>query len=92
MVACGNEQGFGRDYNITFAAVMYMSSVKIILALARKWRVPAKHGDIPNAYVKAEKEPELRAFLRIPQGMKIRREVYENLGATRANELVLELH
>nr|BAP68978.1 RxLR effector candidate protein [Hyaloperonospora arabidopsidis Emoy2] len=90
-VACGNEQVFGRDYNITFAAVMDMSSVKIILALARKWRVPAKHGDIPNAHVKAEKYPELRIFLRILQGMKIRCEVCENLGATRANELALEL-
>ena len=66
LFACGNEQVFGCDYNITFAVVMDMSSVKIILALARKWRVPAKHGDIPNAYVKAEKEPELRIFLRIP--------------------------
>ena len=28
LVACRNEQGFGQDYNITFAAVMDMSSVK----------------------------------------------------------------
>ncbi|KAG3087307.1 hypothetical protein PI125_g18695 [Phytophthora idaei] len=33
-----------------------MTSVKLILVLARKWRVPENHGDVPNAYVKAEKE------------------------------------
>ena len=66
LVACEKGQVFGRDYNINFAAVMDMLSIKFILALARKWRVPAKHGDIPNAYVKAEKEPELGIFLRIP--------------------------
>ncbi|KAG3077565.1 hypothetical protein PI125_g21215 [Phytophthora idaei] len=32
-----------------------MTSDKLILVLARKWRVPAKHGGIPNAYAKAEK-------------------------------------
>ena len=59
LVACGNEQVCGRDYNVTFAAVMEMSSVKLILALARVWRVPAQHGDIPNAYVKADKNRSL---------------------------------
>ena len=44
---------------IMFAAVMDMSTVKIILALAATWEVGAKHGDIPNAYVKADKEADL---------------------------------
>ena len=34
LVACGNEQVFGRGYNVTFASVMEMSRVKLILALA----------------------------------------------------------
>ena len=55
LVACGNEQVFGVNYEVTFAAVIDMSSVKMIFALARKWKVPAKHGDVPNAYVKADK-------------------------------------
>eukprot|EP00644_Phytophthora_capsici_P011049 jgi/Phyca11/110264/e_gw1.18.56.1 len=63
LVACGNEQEFGVNYDVTFADVMGPSSVKIILALARKWRVPAKHGDVPNAYVKADKETELEIFV-----------------------------
>ena len=68
MVACGNEQD--RDYDINFAEVMDRSNVKTVLALAIKWRVPAKHGDIPNAYLKAEREPELRIFLHIPKEYK----------------------
>eukprot|EP00644_Phytophthora_capsici_P015445 jgi/Phyca11/113342/e_gw1.24.59.1 len=36
IVACGNEQEFGVNYSITFAAVMDMGSVKIILRLARQ--------------------------------------------------------
>ena len=52
LVDCGNEQVFGVDYALTFAAVMDMTPVKVILALAATWGVPAKHGDVPNAYVK----------------------------------------
>ncbi|OWY98095.1 Integrase, catalytic core protein [Phytophthora megakarya] len=33
IVACGNEQRFGVDYSVTFAAAMEMSSVKLLLAL-----------------------------------------------------------
>ena len=43
------------NYQLTFAAVMDMSTVKVILALSAIWGVPEKHGDIPNAYVKGEK-------------------------------------
>ena len=50
LVACGNEQVFGVDYGLTLAAVMELSTVKVILVLAPRWGVPARHGDIPNAY------------------------------------------
>ncbi|GMF42084.1 unnamed protein product [Phytophthora fragariaefolia] len=46
LAACGNEQEFGVNYHITFAVVIDLTSVKLILVLARKWRVPAKHGDV----------------------------------------------
>ena len=46
---------FDVNYGITFAAVIDLLSVKLIFALSRKWKVPAKHGDVPNAYVKADK-------------------------------------
>lgn len=33
--------------------------------------VPARHGDIPNAYMKANKEAHLDIFLGVPVGMEI---------------------
>ena len=42
---------------------MDMSTFKVLLALAATWGVPAKHGDILNAYVKANKESHLEIFL-----------------------------
>ena len=54
LAACGNEQVLGVNYGITFAAVIDLLSVKSIFALYRKWKVPVKHGDVPNAYVKAD--------------------------------------
>eukprot|EP00644_Phytophthora_capsici_P018852 jgi/Phyca11/132500/e_gw1.174.10.1 len=91
LVACGNEQEFGVNYGLTFAAVIEMSSVKVILALARRWRVPAKHGDVPNAYVKADKEADLDIFIRLPQGMTVPVEVLKMLKAEDSDELALEL-
>ncbi|KAE9098045.1 hypothetical protein PF006_g23440 [Phytophthora fragariae] len=91
LVACGNEQEFGVDYSVTFSAVIEMSSVKLIFVLARKWRVPAKHGDVPNAYVKADKEAELDIFLHLPRGMMIPEDVRRRLGVDNDSELVLEL-
>ncbi|KAG3233082.1 hypothetical protein PI124_g21839 [Phytophthora idaei] len=88
LVACGNDQIFGVNYSVTFAAVIVMTSVKIILALARKWDVPAKHGDVPNAYVKEE---DLDIYMRIPQGMEITDEMRKELGVRKDEELVLEL-
>lgn len=49
LVVCGNEQVFGVDYTLTFAAVMGLGTVKIIFVLSRRWNVPARHGDVPNA-------------------------------------------
>lgn len=69
--ACGNEHVFGVDYLMTFAAVMEKGTVKVILALVVTWGVPAKDGDIPNAYMKANKEDHLDIFLSVPFGMEI---------------------
>ncbi|OWY99238.1 putative mitochondrial protein [Phytophthora megakarya] len=91
LVACGNEQEFGVNYNITFPAVIDMSNVKLIFALARKWRVLAKHGDVPNAYVNAEKEADLRIYIELPQGMEISEEIRRHMGVNSDDELALEL-
>ncbi|KAG6612031.1 Integrase catalytic core protein [Phytophthora cinnamomi] len=58
----------------------------------RKWRVPAKHGDVPNAYVKADKEEDLRIYIRVPQGMKIPKEILKGLGVETDAEVALELN
>ena len=92
LVTCGNEQVFGVDYQLTFAAVMDMSTVKVILALSAIWGVPAKHGDIPNAYVKAEKESHLEILVHIPQAMEVSEETLKTIGATNKKEVLLELH
>ena len=61
LVACGNEQVLGVDYNLTFVAVMNISTAKVVLALVETWGVPAKHGDIPNAYVRGSTPQHLLA-------------------------------
>uniref|UniRef100_A0AAV1U914 Reverse transcriptase Ty1/copia-type domain-containing protein n=1 Tax=Peronospora matthiolae TaxID=2874970 RepID=A0AAV1U914_9STRA len=66
LVACENEQSHGVDYTVTFSAVLNMTTAKVVLALARVWRVPARHSDVPNAYVKAEKEDDLEIYLHLP--------------------------
>ncbi|KAG6612670.1 putative mitochondrial protein [Phytophthora cinnamomi] len=57
----------------------------------RKWRVPAKHGDVPNAYVRVDKEAGLDIFIRVPQGMEVMPDVLDRLGVTTQKEVVLEL-
>ena len=37
--------------------------------------MPAKHGDIPNAYVKADKDKDMNNYLCISQGMELSDEV-----------------
>ena len=56
IVACGNKQLFGVNYTFIFAAVMELGTVKIILVLSRRRNVLARHGDVPNAYVKADQK------------------------------------
>ena len=58
----------GVDYTLTFAAVMELATVNLILVLSGRWNVPARHGDVPNAYVKAEKEEHLDIYMKVPMG------------------------
>nr|CCA22025.1 pol polyprotein putative [Albugo laibachii Nc14] len=91
LVACENEQKFGVDFLLTFAAVMDMSTVKVVLALAVIWGVPAQHGDVPNAYAQADKESGLDIFLHVPSGMKSTVHEIQKFGAKNACEVVLRL-
>ena len=91
LVVCRNEQMLGVDYSLTFAAVMDLFTVKVVLAIAVTWGVPAKNGDIPNAYVKVDKETHLYIYLQFPSGMSVSEKTLREHGAANANELVLDL-
>ena len=91
LVVCGNEQVFGVGYTLTFAAVMDLVTVKLILVLSRRWNIPARHGDIPNAYVKAEKEEHLDIYMKVPKGMAVKEKEMKDLNAKTPNDLALLL-
>ena len=77
LVACGNEQLFGVDYTLTYATVMELGTFKINLVLSRRWKVPARHGDVPNAYVKADQEENLDIYMMIPGGVQVAQEALD---------------
>ncbi|OWZ08671.1 putative mitochondrial protein [Phytophthora megakarya] len=90
-VACGNEQEYGVDYVDTFSAALEGLSAKIVLALARKYNVPARHGDVPNAYVRAGKESDLEILLHVPRGMSVDAMKLTELGAANEGQVALRL-
>lgn len=90
-VVRGDEQIFGVNYSLTFAPVMTMSTAYLIFALAIRWGVPPEHGDIPNAYVRAQTEDGLEIYLQPPTGMEITDEELKKLGISHRNEVVLKL-
>nr|CCA26030.1 PREDICTED: hypothetical protein [Albugo laibachii Nc14] len=92
LVACENEQLFGVDYTVTFAAVMELSTVKVILVLSRRWNVLARHGDVPNAYVKAEKEPHLDVYMKVSKRMKTDEMDLKRYGLNDSSKLELLLN
>uniref|UniRef100_A0AAV1VF53 Reverse transcriptase Ty1/copia-type domain-containing protein n=1 Tax=Peronospora matthiolae TaxID=2874970 RepID=A0AAV1VF53_9STRA len=91
LVVCRNEQVFRIDYTLTFAAVMDLSTVKLILVLSRRWNVPARHGDVPNAFVKAEKEEHLDIYMKASKGMVVKKKSMKDLNTKIPNDLALLL-
>uniref|UniRef100_A0AAV1UA53 Reverse transcriptase Ty1/copia-type domain-containing protein n=1 Tax=Peronospora matthiolae TaxID=2874970 RepID=A0AAV1UA53_9STRA len=55
----------------TSSAFMDLGTVMLILVLLRRWKVPARHGDVPNAYVKGEKEEHLDIYMKVSKGMTV---------------------
>ena len=91
LVVCGNEQLFGIDYTLTFAAVIELGTVKVILVLSRRWNVPARHVDVSNAYVKAEKEKDLDIYMKVPSGMQVSQDILDEHGVKHPKHLALLL-
>lgn len=71
LVACGNEKVYRLDFIDTFSAVLDMTTGRVVFVMARVWGVPVRHGDFPNANVKAKKEEDLEILMHITQGMVI---------------------
>ncbi|KAE8951940.1 hypothetical protein PR002_g32818 [Phytophthora rubi] len=59
--------------------------------MAHVWEVPARHGDVPSAYVKADKEEGLEIYLYIPDGMETSDELLALLGVKHKGQLALRL-
>ncbi|KAE9207773.1 hypothetical protein PF004_g16945 [Phytophthora fragariae] len=91
LVVCGNEQEYGIDYIVTFSAVLDLTTGKLIFVMAHVWEVPAHHGDVPSAYVKADKEEGLEIYLYIPDGMEISDKLLALLGVKHKGQLALRL-
>uniref|UniRef100_A0AAV1U8H0 Reverse transcriptase Ty1/copia-type domain-containing protein n=1 Tax=Peronospora matthiolae TaxID=2874970 RepID=A0AAV1U8H0_9STRA len=71
---------------------MDLGTVKLILVLSRRWNVPARHGDVPNAYVKAEKEEHLDIYMKVPKGMSLgKKKELISLGVKPSSDLELLL-
>ncbi len=49
-----------------------------------------EHFDVPNAYVKADKEEDLEIYLQIPQGLKLGDAELEKMGAKSKADLALQ--
>jgi hypothetical protein len=71
LVACGNEQQYGVNYEDTFAPVLDLATVRLVLALSVLWGYPARHGDVPAAYTRAALEAQSDIFMYPPQGMQL---------------------
>ncbi|KAE8985246.1 hypothetical protein PR001_g22945 [Phytophthora rubi] len=91
LVVCGNEQEYGIDYIVTFSAVLDMTTGKLIFVMAHVWGVPARHGDVPSAYVKAGKEEGLEIYFYIPDGMEIPDELLALLGNRFLHKILVKL-
>ena len=88
-VTGGDTQVLGRDYNLTFSAVMDTTSGKVLLAIATQWDIKARHFEEPSAYVKAYKEDDYEIYLRVPEGMDTSSDELKSHGATDGGGLCL---
>ena len=65
----GQYQREGIDYTFTFAAVMEVDCVRVVIVFAVRWRVAVKHGDVPNAFAKASLREHI--CVEIPDGFDV---------------------
>ncbi len=90
-VACGNEQVKFRDYVRVFAPTLEMGTARMVLSTSVKYKVPAKHFDVPNAYVNADAEEGITIYAEFPPGIQLEEEILKAFGVQNQNQLVLVL-
>jgi hypothetical protein len=69
LVARGDQQIEGVNYQDTFSLVMVMATTRIIFAFGVLRGNPPRHGDIPVAYTRLSLVENLEIFMHPPQGM-----------------------
>ena len=83
LVALGNKQEYGVDYEETFAHVAKMTSVRTILAIAASKSWPLHQMDVKNVFLHGDLKEEI--YMKLPFGMttpspddvcKLRRSLY----------------
>ncbi len=90
-VACGNEQVYGRHYDVVFSAVVDMTVIKLLLAIVATWNVDAIHANAPNAYVQAELGDDYDLYMALPRGMRLTKEMLIGSKVDRGDDVVLKL-
>ncbi|KAF2346227.1 Reverse transcriptase RNA-dependent DNA polymerase [Trinorchestia longiramus] len=66
LVAQGDAQKFGVDYDETFSHVVWFESVRAVLALAAKYNLQLHHMDVATAFLNGELSEEI--YLTQPEG------------------------
>jgi hypothetical protein len=69
-----------------------MTSVILIFALSIHCNVPVMHGDIPNAFPRADTEDGLNIYMEIPAGFEVSEQELKAFGVQTKKSLVLKLN
>ncbi|KAG6590869.1 putative mitochondrial protein [Phytophthora cinnamomi] len=74
-----------------FKASAALEGLSAMLAVSRKINVPARHGDVLNAYVRTDKESDLEILLHMPRGMMVDTKPLADLEKTGGTEVTQKL-